>query len=81
MQPGYLGQMDCEQVPKGHFAAVDEWLAEMDAEYGQVPPEIQAWATQLVDEWAEMVATRRGDRGSCAHSTGDGETTTAEWPD
>jgi hypothetical protein len=61
--------MDYEQVPDGHFAAVDEWLAEMDAEYGPVPPEIQAWATRLVDEWAELVATRPSDRDSSAHST------------
>jgi len=61
--------MDDEQVPEGHFAAVDEWLAEMDAEYGPVPPEIQAWATRLVDEWAEMVATRRSDRDISAQST------------
>lgn len=34
-----------------HLAAVDEWLAELDAEYGPVPPETLEWAARLVDEW------------------------------
>jgi hypothetical protein len=34
-----------------HLAAVDEWLAELDAEYGPVPPETLEWAARLVDDW------------------------------
>ena len=34
-----------------HLAALDEWLAELDAEYGPVPPETLEWAARLVDEW------------------------------
>jgi len=34
-----------------HLAAVDEWLAEMDAQYGPVPAETLEWAARLVDDW------------------------------
>ena len=34
-----------------HLAAVDEWLAELDAEHGPVPPETLEWAARLVDDW------------------------------
>ena len=34
-----------------HLATVDEWLAELDAEYGPVPPETLEWAARLVDDW------------------------------
>ncbi len=35
-----------------HLRAVDEWLAEMDAEYGPVPPEIAAWGDEVVAAWS-----------------------------
>jgi hypothetical protein len=34
-----------------HFAAVDEWLDEMEREDGPVPPETLEWARKLVDDW------------------------------
>jgi hypothetical protein len=34
-----------------HLAAVDEWLAELEREYGPVPPETLDWAAKLVDAW------------------------------
>jgi hypothetical protein len=34
-----------------HLGAVDEWLAEMEREYGPVPPETLDWAADLVDAW------------------------------
>lgn len=34
-----------------HLDAVDEWLAEMEREFGPVPPEALEWAAQIVDEW------------------------------
>lgn len=34
-----------------HLAAVDDWLAEMDAQYGPVPDQTLEWAARLVDEW------------------------------
>jgi hypothetical protein len=34
-----------------HLAAVDEWLAELVAEHGPVPPETLEWAARLVDDW------------------------------
>ena len=34
-----------------HFQAVDEWLAEMDAKWGLVPPAVQQKAQRIVDEW------------------------------
>lgn len=34
-----------------HFAAVDEWLAEMERGDGPVPPETLEWARKLVDDW------------------------------
>lgn len=34
-----------------HLAAVDEWLAELDATHGPVPPETLEWAARLVDQW------------------------------
>ena len=41
---GYLARLR-------HFDAVDEWLAEMEREYGPVPPETLEWAAGIVDEW------------------------------
>jgi hypothetical protein len=34
-----------------HFRAVDEWLAELDAEHGPVAPETLEWAEKVFDEW------------------------------
>jgi hypothetical protein len=34
-----------------HFAAVDEWLAELDREHGPVPVETLEWAAQLIEDW------------------------------
>lgn len=34
-----------------HLAAVDDWLAELDAQHGPVPPETLEWAARLVEEW------------------------------
>lgn len=34
-----------------HLAAVDDWLAEMDAQHGPVPTETLEWAARLVDDW------------------------------
>jgi hypothetical protein len=34
-----------------HLAAVDEWLAEMEAEHGPVPQETLEWAAQIFDAW------------------------------
>jgi hypothetical protein len=35
-----------------HFAAVDEWLLEMEKEHGPVSPETLEWASRLVKKWA-----------------------------
>jgi len=35
-----------------HLRAVDEWLAELQAEHGPVGPETLEWAARIVDEWA-----------------------------
>lgn len=40
-----------------HLRAVDEWLAEMEAEHGPVDPEALVWAARVVDDWASI-----GDR-------------------
>jgi hypothetical protein len=34
-----------------HLAAVDEWLVELEREYGPVPNETLEWAAQLVEQW------------------------------
>jgi hypothetical protein len=34
-----------------HLQAVDEWIAEMDAEHGPVSPETMEWAARLIDSW------------------------------
>lgn len=34
-----------------HLRAVDEWLAEMDAEHGPVPAEDLEWAAHVMNEW------------------------------
>lgn len=35
-----------------HLRAVDEWMAELEAEHGPVDPETLEWAARLVDDWA-----------------------------
>ncbi|MBS1836071.1 MAG: CopG family transcriptional regulator [Actinobacteria bacterium] len=35
-----------------HLRAVDEWLAELEAEHGPVDPETLEWAARIVDDWA-----------------------------
>lgn len=34
-----------------HLAELDDWLAELDAEHGPVPPETLEWAARLVEDW------------------------------
>ncbi|MGH3882455.1 MAG: hypothetical protein ACRDRY_04485 [Pseudonocardiaceae bacterium] len=34
-----------------HLAAVDDWLAELQAEHGPVPMETLEWAARLIDDW------------------------------
>ncbi|MFA5883550.1 MAG: CopG family transcriptional regulator [Acidimicrobiia bacterium] len=34
-----------------HLRAVDEWLAELEAEHGPVEPETLEWAARIVDNW------------------------------
>jgi hypothetical protein len=34
-----------------HLRAVDEWLAELEAEHGPVDPETLEWAARVVDDW------------------------------
>lgn len=35
-----------------HLRAVDEWLAELEAEHGPVDPETLEWAAHIVSDWA-----------------------------
>ena len=44
-----------------HLDAVDEWLAEMERDYGPVPEEALEWAAQIVDEW-EATAKKKHKR-------------------
>jgi hypothetical protein len=44
-----------------HLHAVDEWLAEMEKEYGPVPPQTLEWAAQLIASW-EADGVGRGRR-------------------
>lgn len=44
-----------------HLAAVDGWMAELDAAHGPVPPETMEWAAGLIDQWdAERQRRRAG---------------------
>ncbi|MDY7103623.1 MAG: CopG family transcriptional regulator [Actinomycetota bacterium] len=45
-----------------HLRAVDEWLAELEAEHGPVEPETLEWAARIVDDWeaAGEVARQAG---------------------
>jgi predicted transcriptional regulator len=42
-----------------HLAAVDEWLAELEAEHGPPAAETIEWAARLVDDWAKKKHRRR----------------------
>ena len=43
-----------------HLCAVDEWLAELEAEHGPVEPQTLEWAARMVDDWvASRAAPRR----------------------
>jgi predicted transcriptional regulator len=42
-----------------HLAAVDEWLAELEAEHGPPPAETIEWAARLVDDWSKKKRRRR----------------------
>jgi hypothetical protein len=44
------------------LAAVDEWLAQLDAEFGPVPPETLEWAARLVDDWERPRSPAKGRR-------------------
>lgn len=47
-----------------HLAAVDEWLAELEREYGPVPSETLQWAADLIDSWeSEREGSRRRRAG------------------
>lgn len=45
-----------------HFAAVDHWLAEMEAQDGPVSAQDQAWAAAEVGAWLDAVRARNADR-------------------
>ena len=45
-----------------HFAAVDEWLAEMDAKWGPVPQHLMDRAARTFDEWEAMGGANAGQR-------------------
>lgn len=45
-----------------HFAAVDEWLMEMEREHGPVPAETLDWATHVIDEWEASLPGQRDER-------------------
>lgn len=34
-----------------HLRAVDEWLADLEAEHGPVEPETLEWAARIIDDW------------------------------
>lgn len=44
-----------------HLVAVDDWLAEMEREYGPVATETLEWAAKLVEDWTSG-RTKRGRR-------------------
>ena len=49
-----------EHVAQRHeLVAVDDWLQELEAEHGPVPPETLDWAATVVDEWAKRTRRRK----------------------
>jgi hypothetical protein len=46
-----------------HLRAVDDWLAELEEEYGPIPPETLEWAAKLVDDWEKNRPRRRRATG------------------
>lgn len=47
-----------------HFAAVDEWLAEMEREVGPIPEDDLDWAKQVFDDWTANRKLSRPSRRS-----------------
>ena len=45
-----------------HLRAVDEWLVELEREYGPVPNETLQWAAQIVDQWADKAEAGKAQR-------------------
>lgn len=48
-----------EVARRRHLAAVDEWLDELEAAHGPIPPQTLEWASRLVDDWARRKGRRR----------------------
>ncbi|MEA2627019.1 MAG: hypothetical protein QOD06_3064 [Candidatus Binatota bacterium] len=46
-----------------HLRAVDDWLAELEEEYGPIPPETLEWAAKLVEDWEKTLPRRRRATG------------------
>jgi hypothetical protein len=46
-----------------HLSAVDEWLVELQREYGPIPPETLEWAAHLVTNWESGRTKRRRRAG------------------
>ncbi|MHB8328458.1 MAG: CopG family transcriptional regulator [Acidimicrobiales bacterium] len=45
-----------------HLAAVDDWLTELEREYGPAPTETLEWAAQVVERWAAGAQPSKGRR-------------------
>ena len=45
-----------------HFQAVDEWLVELEREYGPVPNETLEWAAEIVDQWTARAWSGKAQR-------------------
>jgi hypothetical protein len=39
-----------------HLAEVDQWLEELEAAHGPIPPETLEWAGRLLDDWSRRSA-------------------------
>ena len=46
-----------------HLSAVDDWLAELERDYGPVPAETLDWAATIVDSWARSKGKTRRRAG------------------
>ncbi|CAN5699733.1 MAG: CopG family transcriptional regulator [Iamia sp.] len=53
-----------------HFAAVDEWLAEMEAEDGPISEEAKAWADAVFDRRDAKVAAYEAERRAAREAAG-----------